>query len=53
MPLWAIDSARAPNIQGYQNGTLILGTTYIANQLSPGSHGKPRPGCVDSGAVVG
>ena len=28
-PLFVIGSITVPNIQGYQNGTLILGTTQI------------------------
>ena len=29
-PLWVIDDTSAPNMQGCQNGTLILGITYLA-----------------------
>ena len=28
-PLLVIDYITAPNVEGYQNGTLILGTTHI------------------------
>ena len=35
VPLLVIEYDTAPNIHGYQNGTLILGTTRIASSTSP------------------
>ena len=32
-PLLVIDYISAPNIQGYQNGTLILGTIHILQSI--------------------